>query len=150
MNNTKKIIVGTLIAVVTLGSTIAFSGPGFHHGKFGKMNADRMEFILDRISNKLELTSEQKLNLDNLKDTMVSLKTKEEKKDTRGLIVSLLSQPILDESQILAEIEHRTNTVRSEAPTAVAALAQFTNSLSDEQRVKIIEGMERFSKKHRG
>jgi len=63
MTRTKKIVLGTLISIVTLGGLISYAAPGHHCGKFGGMNGDKAEFIVSRISSKLDLNDEQKLNL---------------------------------------------------------------------------------------
>ena len=50
MTRTKKIILGTLISIVTLGGLVSYAAPGHHFGTFGGMNAEKAEFIVSKIS----------------------------------------------------------------------------------------------------
>jgi len=150
MTRTKKVIAGILFSVVTLGGLVAIAGPG-HHGKFGGMNAEKAEFIVSRISHKLDLNEVQEQHLDNLKDTMLNLKAERtEKRNPRELVKAMLADPVLDEATVLNLIQERTNRINQKAPQVVSALADFTNSLSDEQRAEIIETVEKISKHRRG
>jgi len=147
MTKTKKFIIGTLFSVVTLGGLVAVAGPG-HHGKFGGMNAEKAEKIVQRVSSKLELNELQKQNLVSLKDTVLELKAKNKPQmDRKAFVQSLLAKPVLDESAILAKIQERTNMMNQVSPQVVTALANFTNSLSDEQRAKISKMTEKFGKR---
>ncbi len=147
MTKTKKFIIGTLFSVVTLGGLVAVAGPG-HHGKFGGMNAEKAERIVERVSSKLELNDLQKQNLVSLKDTVLELKAKNKPQmDRKAFIQSLLAKPVLDETAILAKIQERTNMMNQVSPQVVTALANFTNSLSDEQRAKISKMTEKFGKR---
>lgn len=147
MTKTKKFIIGTLFSVVTLGGLVAVAGPG-HHGKFGGMNAEKAERIVERVSSKLELNDLQKQNLVSLKDTVLELKAKNKPQmDRKAFIQSLLAKPVLDETAILAKIQERTNMMNQVSPQVVTALANFTNSLSDEQRAKMSKMTEKFGKR---
>jgi len=148
MTKTKKFIIGTLLSVVTLGGLTAIAGPG-HHGKFGGMNAEKAEFIVNRISQKLELNEVQIQNLNTLKDTMLSLKA-ERKERNPELIKAMLADPILDEATVLHMIQERSNRINQKAPQVVTALANFTNSLNEEQRAQVIKGVDKFSKRRGG
>ena len=147
MTKTKKFIIGTLFSVVTLGGLVAVAGPG-HHGKFGGMNAEKAERIVERVSSKLELNDLQKQNLVSLKDTVLELKAKNKPQmDRKAFIQSLLAKPVLDETAILAKIQERTNMMNQVSPQVVTALANFTNSLSDEQRAKMSKMTKKFGKR---
>ncbi len=147
MTKTKKFIIGTLFSVVTLGGLVAVAGPG-HLGKFGGMNAEKAERIVERVSSKLELNDLQKQNLVSLKDTVLELKAKNKPQmDRKAFIQSLLAKPVLDETAILAKIQERTNMMNQVSPQVVTALANFTNSLSDEQRAKMSKMTEKFGKR---
>lgn len=150
MTKVKKIVIGTLISIVTLGGLIACASPG-HHGKFGGMNADKAEFIVSRISSKLDLNEVQKQNLESLKDTILEQKklAKGDNNDPRETVKALLSQPVLDEAKVQSLVEERTTRVHLAAPKVISALANFTNSLNDEQRAEIIKMVDKFGK-HRG
>lgn len=150
MTRTKKIVLGTLISIVTLGGLITFATPGHHCGEFGGMNNDKAEYMVSRISSKLDLNAEQNQNLVSLKDTILEQKQKHEGDNPRDILKTLLSDPVLDEATILNIAEERTTAMNQAIPQVVSALAIFTNSLSNEQRAEIIVMTEKFGKHRRG
>lgn len=149
MTKTKKIIIGTLISVVTLGGLVTYAGSGNHWGKHGGMSEHKAEFIMSRISSKLDLTDVQKQNLVALKDTLQAQRKLHKPNSPRAELMALLSEPVLDETKVLAMVEERANTLQQAAPTVVSAIANFTNSLNDKQRNEIKEFANKMGK-HRG
>ncbi|HIQ07567.1 MAG TPA: hypothetical protein EYH35_03815 [Thiotrichaceae bacterium] len=138
MTKTKKIIISTLLSIITVGGLFAYNAPDHHFGKFGGMSEKKAEFIINRISSKLDLTAVQKENLVALKDTIKQQKAKhQDTQHPRAIIANLLSEPTFDEVKALEIVEERLARAHSAAPTVIAALANFTNSLNDEQRSKI-------------
>ena len=151
MTKTKKIIVGAVISVVTLGGLISYAAPGEHFGKFGGMNEERAEFMINRISSKLDLSDVQKQNLVALKDVLKAQReTHQQKSSPREEIMSLLSAPVLDETKVLTMLEGRTTQLNLAAPTVVSAIANFTNSLNAEQKEQLKGFMDKIAKHRRG
>jgi len=149
MTKTKKFIVGTLISVVTLGGLITYASPGEHFHKHGGMNEKKVEFIMNRISSKLDLNDVQKQNLLALKDTVKKQRELQKQANPREELMSLLSVPVLDETKVLTMLQERTKKLNEAAPSVVSAIANFTNSLSNEQREKIKTFAKKMAK-HRG
>ncbi len=150
MTTTKKVLLGALISIVTLGGLISYAAPGHHYGKFGGMNGEKAEFMVSRISSKLDLNDEQKLNLVSLKDTILEQKQKHKGESPRDILKTLMAEPVLDESALLNIAEERTIAMNQAIPQVVTALATFTNSLSNEQRAEIVKLAEKFGKHRRG
>jgi len=151
MTKTKKIIIGTLISIVTLGGVVSYASPSHHFGKFGGMSEKKVEFIINRISAKLELNDIQKQNLIALKDTLKEQKQRhEEYANPREELVKLLSEPVLDETKVLTMMESKITQFHLSAPTVVSAIANFTNSLNDEQRAEIVSIADNFRKRRGG
>lgn len=150
MTRTKKVLLGALISVVTLGGLVSYASPGHHFGKFGGMNAEKAERMVSRVSSKLDLNEEQKLNLVNLKDTILEQKQKHKGENPKDILKTLLADPVLDEAALLNIAEERTTAMNQAIPQVVTALATFTNSLSNEQRAKIIKFVDKVSKHRRG
>jgi len=149
MTKTKKIIVGTLISVVTLGGLITYASPAEFCGKPGAMSDKKIEFIINRVSSKLDLDAVQKQNLIALKDTIKTQRALHQKHNPREELAKLLSVPVLDESKVLTMLEARTAQLNQAAPAVVTAIANFTNSLNNEQRAEIVKMANNFAK-HRG
>lgn len=150
MTKAKKIVIGTLISVVTLGGLISYASPGEHFGKFGGMNEKRVEFIIERVSSKLDLNDIQKQNLIALKDTVKKQRDLNKQNNPREELKALLSAPVLDETKVLTMLEARTTKMHLAAPTIVSAIADFTNSLNNEQRTEIMAMADKFKKRRGG
>jgi len=142
MNKTKKIVIGALLSVATLGSVATYAGPG----KGGFMS----ERMVSRISSKLDLNDAQKQNLETLKNVLVAQKAKKKETNTRADLISLLSAPVLDETKALSIMEEKVKERQAAAPAIVSAIANFTNSLNDEQRAKLVTMTEKMSKRRGG
>lgn len=139
MTKTKKIIIGTIISVVTLGGGVAaYASPdgcgGMHKGGF--------------MAKRLNLTEDQKQNLANIKTT-IREQVKVNHGETKPLenISALLSQPTLDQNKVLSMLEERTTKIKASAPTVVSAIATFTDSLTNEQRAKMQKMMKKFGER---
>lgn len=150
MTKTKKIIIGTIISIGALGGLMAYAAPGSlcegSGGMFaGKHNGMRGDFIAKR----LNLDDIQKQNLEYLKNTMMEQMQPHKDNHPREKIMELLSEPTLDQAKALSMLEQRGAAMKESAPTVIAAIATFTDSLSDEQRTEIRSMMDQF-KQHRG
>ncbi len=151
MTKTKKIVIGALISVVTLGGLISYASPGEQcGGRFGGMNEQRAEFIVNRISSKLDLNDVQKQNLIALKNTLKEQRETHKQANPREALMELLSSPVLDETKALALMEERTTQMHLVEPTVISAIANFTNSLSNGQREEIKQFANKMGKHRRG
>lgn len=148
MTKTKKIIIGTLMSIITLGGVVAYASDGGPWGKFGAMNDQRAEFIVNRISSKLDLNGVQKQNLIALKDTLKAQREAHKQNSPREEVMKLLATPVLDETKVLSMLDERMKKIREVAPAVVSAIADFTNSLNDEQRAEMQAMADKF-KQHR-
>ena len=146
MTKRKKIILASVLSILTLGGFAAYAGGescGF--GKHGGMHdpAKRGEFMLKRMTHKLDLNQAQVANLKAVQQLFVN--HHEEKKAKKGGLLSLLDAPSLDQAQALHVLESRGEERKAKAPEMIAAVAAFTDSLSNEQRAKLKETLQRFS-----
>lgn len=146
MTNVKKIIIGSLISVVTLGGLIAYASPGETFCQLGGTPEKKAEFFVNRISSKLDLDEVQKQHLIALKDTIIEQRKAHHQDNPREALIKLLSEPELDEAKVLSMMEERATQIREAAPTVIAAIAKFSNSLNNEQREKIKGISENFSR----
>lgn len=134
MTKLKKIITGIVVSIVTLGGLIACTGPS-HHERFAKGG----EFMTKRLGLDEEQKSKMKLLFETIKAEVQEYKSSQPKQQ----IIALLAEPELDQSEALAMFEQRSNRIRESAPTVIAAIADFTNSLDDNQRTQLQEILEK-------
>ncbi|MBV1915796.1 MAG: Spy/CpxP family protein refolding chaperone [Pseudomonadales bacterium] len=149
MKKSKKLIIGSLIAI-TLGTVGALAAGGFEH-RWGH-NGDRANMMAERMmkhaTEALDLTQEQQAYLEILQQKMIALKTDgmKGKFETRKEVMEQLSQPTLDQAYILNMVQERLRSAEQKAPELIAALAQFSDSLTSEQKNAIKEKIEEHHK----
>ncbi|MBV1952077.1 MAG: Spy/CpxP family protein refolding chaperone [Cycloclasticus sp.] len=130
MTKFKKIIIGGLVGLITFGGLVACKGPG-HHGGFAKGG----EFMAKR----LDLNEEQKSKMTRLFETIKTEVETHKANQPKQQIIALLAEPELNQGKALAMLEQRTDKIKESAPTVIAAIANFTNSLDDKQRTQLQE-----------
>jgi Spy/CpxP family protein refolding chaperone len=178
MTKSKKIILASVLSVLTLGGFAAYAGDGDNYGfgmhnftkrgfgmhdpakrGFGMHNftkrgfgmydpAKRDEFMLKRMTYKLDLNDAQVANLKAVQQLFANYR-KEKKAQKDSKLLALLDAPTLDQAQALHILQTRAEERKVEAPEIIAAIATFTDSLSNEQRAKLKEILQR-SPRHGG
>ena len=128
MTTFKKIIVGGLVGLITFGGLVACKGPDHHKGfaKGGEIVAKR-----------LDLNEEQKSKMTRLFETVKTEMATHKANQPKQQIIALLAEPELNQSKALAMLDQRTDKVKESAPTVIAAIANFTNSLDNKQRAQL-------------
>jgi len=134
----KRVLWITLPLIVVMGTGAAVAGfkqYGGHH------NPERM---VQRISEKLDLSDDQKLKLEAVKDAIIESKKafRDERKDTLDKVIAEVSKPEMDEARIMTLIEERTSKIDVIAPEVVGPVIEFHKSLDDDQREKIVNLLE--------
>jgi Spy/CpxP family protein refolding chaperone len=138
MTKRKKILLASLLSIVTFGSVAAFSG-----GQHCFNPEKRAAFMVKRMTHKLDLNETQVTHLKAVQQLM-SQHHKAKKEQGRGELLSLLDAPELDQNQALSLLENRTEQIKQNAPEMIAAIADFTNSLSAEQRTELKQVVKNF------
>ena len=146
MKLSTRIITAVLLVAGSSGAVYAFS----KHGDWG-MNADeKVEFISDRVTNKLDLDSLQRQKFSELAELVVD--TLQEVKPTRKQrldeITSLLEEPSFNQARALELIQHKTQLVNERAPLVISSLASFLDTLSAEQKQQLQEFVQHRHERH--
>ena len=133
MKKSSKIIIGTVLTVATLAG-IAVSATPDNCG-FGPEH--RLEFVMRRLTNKLDLNAEQSEKLSLIKQQLMKRIQDEMRQNHRAQILALLDEPVLDQQKAFALLQNQMQQVKQNAPVLIAAMAEFTDSLNNEQRAKL-------------
>ncbi len=140
-----------ILTAVVLGSAAVVSITAYgHHYWHASDPEQRAEWIVERVSKRLDLTGDQITTLNQLKDRLLTFRSemKQNRVKTREELASLFAAPQLDQNRIVSIVQEKTAVMNQRAPEFVAALAGFTDSLSEAQRQEALVMMEeRF--KHR-
>ncbi|MDH5185032.1 MAG: Spy/CpxP family protein refolding chaperone [Gammaproteobacteria bacterium] len=141
---TRLVIIGSG-AVLIIGSITACS----HKYREPEYRATKM---LEWVADDLELNDVQKDKLTKLSEKMLQSRKnmREQFSRSKDEINQMLSQPTLDQKKILAMVRTHTQSMNEQAPDIIAAMADFYNTLSSEQRVKLREHMDKMHKRHGG
>jgi Spy/CpxP family protein refolding chaperone len=136
MKRASKWIIAS-VGGIALVSTLAVAGPGFRDrgpGMFG-------DWMIERMTDNLELNEAQVGKLNNVKDTIMDARKKlrESNKDKGEEILTLLEQPTLDQDKAMAMLTERGDAMKAEAPKVIAAIAGFYDSLTPEQQQTLRE-----------
>ena len=148
MTKVKKMVLGTVFTVVTLGGIAAYATAD-GCGKFGGMQNKGSEFMLNRVSSRLSLNAEQQQKLESLQKTVMAEMQIQQEKHPRNQIIELISEPKLNQEKALAIMAERSKKMEESAPKIITAIADFTDSLNEEQRADLKQMIDRFGM-HRG
>jgi Spy/CpxP family protein refolding chaperone len=147
MKISTRIITAVLLVAGSSGAVYAFS----KHGDWGMSVDEKVEFISDRVTDKLDLDDVQRQNFTELAALVAN--TLQEVKPTREQrfdeIASLLQEPSFDQARALEMIQQKTQLVNEKAPLVITSLAGFLDSLSIEQKQELQEFIQHRQERHR-
>ena len=139
----KKGLTIALIGVFISGALI-FTGCRSHS------HEGKAEFIIDYIAETLDLTDEQRVQLDGVKDEFIA-KAKEmhdQKEVMHDAFMAELRKEEIDQQRLKELISQKRAQMDEMIDLAVVRLAEFHKTLSPEQREKLVAKVEYFHEKH--
>ncbi len=139
MKKRNKIIIAAVASIAILGGVAACG----HHGS----PEERADYMVEKVTSKLELSDAQVVELEQLKDELLNVRKSwlEERETVHNQVDTLLSQPTLDQQQALNMVRERTDSISQKAPQVVTALAGFYDSLDPEQQAMLREKIQEHS-----
>ncbi|MCB1811702.1 MAG: hypothetical protein KDK04_08285, partial [Candidatus Competibacteraceae bacterium] len=75
---------------------------------------------------------------------------REQRDENMAMVRDLIAEPTLDQQQLLALVESKTDEFKAQAPEVIAAVAAFSDSLSAEQKQEVLDMMERRMEHRKG
>lgn len=137
MKLSTRIIAAVLLAVGSSGAVYAFS----RHGDWGMSAAEKVEFVSARVTRNLQLDDAQQQRFSAMAElvatTLQQLRPMGEQH--LGEISELLQQPSFNQARALELIQQKTQLVNDRAPSLIAALADFLDSLNAQQKQQLEE-----------
>jgi Spy/CpxP family protein refolding chaperone len=136
MRRLTKMAIVSVVLVIGAGTLAACS----HQPRTPEERAD---WMVNKISDKLDLNDAQKAKLEVVKTEMMKLRTQfDGDKATRDKkMLEIVSKPKMDRDALLNMINARTEAVSSNAPQIVTALGDFYDSLNPDQQAKVRKEM---------
>lgn len=144
MKLSTKIITVVLIVAGSTGAAYAFS----KRGDWGMTPDEKVDFVTERVTKKLDLDDQQRQNFSSLAETVASimLEARDAKQQQMIEIGELLQDPSFNQARALEIVQQKTQMVNEKAPLVISSLAIFLDSLSAEQKTELQD----FVKNHRG
>lgn len=139
MKKSTKIIIAAITALGLSGGVFAYG----KHNSWKMTPEDKAEFVIERVTDKLELNEAQQANLKVLADDMIQLMTEVRAghEEHKSRIQNLIAEPVLDQTKALQMIQDKTQQINDRAPAVLASLASFLDSLNGEQKAELQEFM---------
>lgn len=142
----KRTLYGLFGAAILLGGLSACGHHRHDHG-MGLSESDRAEFrvkMVDRVASKLELNAEQKQRLGVLADKLQEQRSALVGKttDPRSEVQALVSGERFDRARAQALVTEKTAALTTKSPEVIAAMADFFDSLTPAQQIKVREALQ--------
>lgn len=145
----KRTLFGLFGATIVLGGISACGHR--HEGRGWQMSAeDQAKFrgkMIERVSDKLDLNTDQKTKLgvlaDKLQEQRAALKGKTT--DPRAEVQALVAGEKFDRARAQALVAEKTGAITGKSPEVIAAAGDFYDSLTPAQQTKVRDFMQ-----HRG
>ncbi len=147
MKLSTRIITAVLLIAGSSGAVYAFS----KHGGWGMTHDEKVEFISERVTRKLDLDTEQRLKFVEMAELVtVTLQEIKPTSDERMQeITSMLDEPSFNQARALELIQQKTQLVNEKAPLLITSLATFLDSLSAAQKQELQQFVQHRHKHHR-
>jgi hypothetical protein len=131
----------TIGAIAVAGSLIGFAGCRHHHSShcWGPTPEERGEWIVKKVSKKLDLNEAQKGALQDVADQLLAVKKEmhQEQEQIHKEILAMISAEKLNSDRLLEIVESKQKVVDDKAPLIIEKIAVFHSTLNKEQKEKI-------------
>ena len=140
MKTSSKIIIALLVLAGSSGVVYAVS----RHSDWHMTPEEKVEFVTERVTKKLDLDSQQQQNFTALAETVaqIMLDARAAKHAQLDEIEALLQEPSFNQARALEIVQQKTQMVNEKAPLVISSLAVFLDSLDAEQKSKLQEFLE--------
>ena len=147
MKISTRIITAVLLVAGSSGAVYAYS----KHGDWGMSADEKVEFISDRVTSKLDLNELQRQKFTELAELVADTlqEVKPGREEGFEEIASLLQEPSFNQARALEMIQQKTQLVNEKAPLVITSMAGFLDSLSMEQKQELQEFMQHRHERHR-
>ena len=132
------LIVGGVILVGALAHT--WAGDRSHW-----QNGDRMNHMVERVGNNLDLDDGQRARLESLSNTLMESRRAIHDGYEHALILASIEGETLNQSELSTLITNKLDAARLQTPQIVASLAEFYDSLTPEQQQQAREKLARMA-----
>lgn len=140
MKLSTRIIAALLLVAGSSGAVYAFS----KHGGWHMAPEEKIEFVTERATKKLNLDTNQQQYFTTLATTLGAIMRElhASREAQFAEVTALLGEPGFDQARALELVQRKTSTINARAPEVIAALGIFVDSLRPEQKQQLREFIE--------
>ncbi len=148
MKLSSKIIGAIILIVGSSGAVYAFS----KHSDWQMTPDEKVEFVTDRVTKKLNLDSQQQQNFTALAETVaqIMLEARDSRQQQVNEIGALLQDPSFNQARAMEMVQQKTQMINAKAPLVISSLAVFLDSLNAEQKQQLEEFIEHHRHRRHG
>lgn len=141
MKKSTKIIAA--IILIAGSSSIVYAFGKHDHWKMSPQ--EKVEFVTERVTEKLNLDAQQQQSFVDLAEmvTEIMVDVKAAKTENIAELQRLLNEPSFDQARALEMVQQKTRMINDKAPTVIASLGRFLDTLNPEQKQELQSFMER-------
>lgn len=135
MKLSTRIVTAILLVVGSSGAVYAFS----KHGDWGMTPEEKVEFVTERVTRKLELDATQRQNFNELANLVADIvvEARADRREQIEELSAMLAQPSFDQARALELVQQKTEMINQKAPQVIASLAIFLESLDAGQKAQL-------------
>lgn len=147
MKLSTRIITAVLLIAGSSGVVYAFG----KHNDWGMSPEEKIEFVTDRVTSKLDLDSQQQENFGKFAQTVAQLMldAKTTREQQVNEIGALLQDPSFNQARALELVQQKTQMINENAPLVITSLAVFLDSLNTEQKQQLQDFIQHHRRHHR-
>jgi Spy/CpxP family protein refolding chaperone len=147
MKLSTRIITAVLLIAGSSGVVYAFG----KHNDWGMSPEEKIGFVTDRVTSKLDLDSQQQENFSKLAQTVAQLMmdAKATREQQVNEIGTLLQDPSFNQARALELVQQKTQMINENAPLVITSLAVFLDSLNAEQKQQLQDFIRHHRRHHR-
>ena len=138
------------VVYITGASLLALGVVACNHGMYYGSAEERGEWMVQKVSNELELDQTQQARLEAVKDEFLNMRRsmRSEREQTRADVLAMLQQPTLDRDKANAIVAQYVEKINTRSPLIVDAIGNFYDSLDDMQRAELTAFIEHKMEHH--
>ena len=139
------------IIYITGGALLIAGVAACNHGMHFGSAEERGEWMVQKVSKELALDQTQQARLEAVKDEFLSMRQsmRSDRAQTRTEVLAMLQQPTMDRDKANAIVAQYVEKLNSRSPLIIDAVANFYDSLDDEQRTELAGFIEHKIEHHR-
>ena len=147
MKRSTILLAALLLTIGGSGAVYAYS----KHKHWHSTPAEKVEFVTDRVSKRLDLTDQQRNSFVDLANTVAEIMVEVKANRSQHMVEvnQLLDDARFDRARATELVQQKTEMINTKAPLVISQLGTFLDSLDDDQKQQIRDLIQHYQEHHR-